>query len=556
MATIKSYNKRLESMKSERSSFISLYRELSDYCLGYRGRFITTDRGKGYKRNTKMFNSRAQLALRTTASGMLAGISSPARPWFQLASPDEELNEYTPVKDWLHQVQTTMYQVFNSSNLYKSLHILYGDLSVFGTAPMGIYENFDNVIWTNTYSVGSYCVSSNAYGIVDTFYREYELTVDQLVREYGAENCSEQVNTLWKKGTLDTGIKIVHVIEPNDDRDENKPQAQYKKFRSVYYEYDCGNRVEDKFLKQSGFDEFPIACPRWDVNSEDAYATSSPGMMALGDSKALQLGEKSKYKALDKIARPPLMVNANLRAKMAKGGLLPDDMVFVDNIEQSIASVYGNYRPDIDAIERINQTIERRINECFYVDLFLMLSNSDRRNITATEVAEKQEEKLLVLGPVLERLHGELLKPLIDRSFDLLMKAGVLPPPPKELQGQELEVQYVSILAQAQKLVTTGGIEKVVNFAGSMAAIWPGALNKIDAQQAVDEYALSVGINPRIIRSDDAVAELEAQQARAQQAQQSMMMSQQVADVAHTASQADTEGNNGLTVMMKNAGLL
>lgn len=557
MATITSYEKRRKLLESERSSFISLWKELSDYVLAHRGRFLTSDRNKGYKRNTKQYNNHARKSSRTLASGMMAGITSPARPWFRLAAGSPELNELTPVKHWLTDVQSIMYKVFSESNTYNVLHNVYSELGTFGTAPMGIYMDFDNVIWCKAYTAGSYSISQDAKGNVNTFYREYEQTVAQVVTEFGYENCSNVVQGLWDKGNTEAWVKLVHLVEPNDDRDMQSPLARDMPYRSVYYEVDSAKNKQDdkKFLRQSGFRTFPVPTPRWEVAGEDVYATDCPGMTALGDIKALQLGEKRLYQAIDKVVNPPLEGDAGIKGQIPRGGPRPGDIYWRSGAGQALTSIYGNWRPDLNAMGQINREVETRISESFFEDLFLMLINSDRRQITAREVAEKQEEKLLMLGPVLERLHAELLDPLIDRTFDILMEAGVLPAPPPELEGVELRVEYVSILAQAQRMVAVAGIDRLAGFAGNLVEVWPDMRHKINAQQMVDEYAEALGVNPRIVRGDDEVEAMVQRENEAQRAQQAMEQGEQGANIAKTLSDTQTQDDNALNTLMKNSGL-
>jgi hypothetical protein len=476
------------------------------------------------------------------------------------------MNEFSSVKEWLHVVQSTMNRVFNSSNTYNSLHTLYSELGVFGTGAMGVYQDFDNVIWCKPYTVGSYVIGADGRNNIDTFYREYEITVGECVKQFGLENCSNAVQQMWKTGNSESWIEIVHATEPNDNRDNNSPLARDKKFRSVYYEKksvgnreisqrDTGDSGPNQFLRQSGFDEFPIMTPRWDITGEDIYATDCPGMDAIGDTKALQLGEKRKYQALDKLVNPPLQGDVNLKTKVAKGGLGPNEIIWTDSNSKGLQSIYGNYRPDLGAMMAVNDQAEDRIKRAFYEDLFLMLANSDRRQITAREVAEKQEEKLLMLGPVLERLHTELLDPLIDRTFSILQSTGVLPPPPPELQGKDLGVEYVSILAQAQRMVAVGGIERLTGFTAQIAQTWPEARHKIDPMQTIDEYAEAMGVNPRIVQADDKANSAVAAEQQAQQAQQAQQMAGEMAQTAKTASEADTGGDNALNTMLEQAGL-
>lgn len=555
MASIKSFNTRLEALKSERSSFIPEWREMSDYILAGRGRFLADDNNKGGRRNLKQINNKPKMSARTLASGMMSGITSPSRPWFQLGTGDTELNEFDSVKTWLHKVQQIMYSVYSASNTYNSLHNVYSELGVFGTATMGVYADFENVIHCKTYTAGEYMIGTDGRDIVDTFYREYQLTVAQTVKQFGKDNVSSDVLDRWNNGNTETWVDIVHAVEPNDDRDHMSPMAKDKKFRSVYYESATNLRNgKDKFLRESGFDDFPVLGPRWGVAASDIYGTDWPGMDAIGDVKALQLGEKRKYQGVDQVVLPPMQGPSAMVSKIQQGGLNPGDMIANDHATQGMRSIYDT-RPDLSAIGQINMDAENRISHAFYEDLFMMLANSDRRQITATEVAEKQEEKLLMLGPVLERLHSELLDPLINRTFNILQKAGVLPPPPPELEGRELQVEYVSVLAQAQRMVAVTGIERTVGFAAEMSQIWPEARLKVDAMQVMDDYAVSMGVNPKIIKSDERVGQEQAAEAQQQQAAVQQQQSAEAVNMAKTASEIDTNGENGLTDMMQRAGL-
>lgn len=554
--TIISYKKRLESLRSERSSFIPLYRELSDYHLAHRGRFLTSDRNKGFKRNTRQINNTSRMSSRTLSSGMMSGITSPARPWFRLSSGDKALDDFYSVKRWLFEVQTIMYKVFSASNLYNSLHVVYSELGVFGTGALGVYQDFENVIWCKPYTVGSYMLALDGKNVTDTFYREYELTVGQLVKQFGIDNCSNQVQEQWKKGNTEAWIKIIHAVEPNDDRDQQSPLARDKAFRSVYFEDSSPKRGDkDLYLRRSGFDTFPIMTPRWDVTGEDVYATDCPGITALGDTKALQHGEKKLYQAVDKVGSPPLQGSIDLKNKVNSGVLKGNEILWVQKHSEGLGSIYGNYRPDIGAIEGVNQKAEHRIKRAFYEDLFLMLANTDRKQITAREVAEKHEEKLLMLGPVLERLHTELLDPLIDRTFNILQANGVLPLPPQELQGKELDVEYVSVLAQAQRLVNTGAIDRIAQFTMGVAQAWPNARHKINAEQAVDEYASALGVDPSIINSDEEVAAINAAEAAQAAQSQAMATAEQAAKVGKDASDIEIKDDNAVGAMMQRAGL-
>ena len=277
--------------------------------------------------------------------------------------------------------------------------------------------------------------------------------------------------------------------------------------------------------------------PRWEVTGGDIYATDCPGMTSLGDVKALQVEEKRKAQAIDKLASPPLKGPSSLRNIPVNS--LPGGLTLYDNDQsrEGLSPIY-QVNPRIQELMADIQQVDARINKAFYADLFLMMANSDRRQITAREIDARQEEKLLALGPVLENLHSRLLNPLIDRTFNIMARAEILPPIPDELQGSPLRVEYISVMAMAQKSIGTGALERSTMFVQTLAQADPSVIDKIDLDQAIDEYSTMIGIDPRIIRDDEVVAQIRAQR-------QQMMQRQQAAEMAKTAS--ETGKNLGQT---------
>ncbi len=509
------FNKRLEMMRSERSSFEDHYKELSDNILASRGRFLTSGRNKGHKRNTKQYNNTARRASRSLSAGMMAGMSSPARPWFRLGTHSLALREIGAVKRWLNSVERLLFAIFAESNFYNILAQVYMELGTFATAPMAIYEDFENVIRCQAFTVGSYFLGVNGQGNVDSFYREYQLTVGSLVSQFGIENVSEAVKQNFNNGTTEAWIDLIHVIEVNDSRDSMTPGQMA--YRSVYYE----KTQSEKLLRDKGFEEFPIMAPRWQVTAEDTYGTECPGMTALGDVKALQVLEKKDAQALDKLVDPPLQAPAEMKGKRIS--IIPGDTSYVDNRGPgtTIAPIY-EVKPDFSAVQAKIRNTEHRIDQAYFVDLFLMFANiENRERVTQEEIIEKKGEKLLMLGPMLQRTQTELFDKIIDRTFNIALRAGIMPDPPPELSEQQLSIEYISPLFAAQKSVATATIERMSQFVISLAKTSPEALDKFDADQAVDEYADAIGVNPNIILTDDEVLDIRQQreqQIRMQQA--------------------------------------
>ena len=546
-------------MLTERSSFISHWKELSEYISPRRGRFFTQDRNKGDKRNKKIINSRATMALRTLSSGMMAGITSPARPWFRLGTPDRDLMEFAPVKLWLEKVELLLREIFNQSNLYNALPQIYSEVGGFGTAALGIVEDFDDVIRCYPYTIGSYMLGQSDKLEVNTFYREYQMTVGQIVEQFVVTSDGEMdwskasvtVKTLWDNGSVDSWVTVVQAIEPNIGRDAQKRDSGNKRYVSAYYE---PGGDKNAFLSRRGFDDFPIMAPRWETTAEDVYGTNCPGMIALGDIKGLQLEEKRKAQAIDKMTNPPLRGPASLRNSPVSS--LPGGLTLFDQGQETgggLAPIY-EVNPRINELMQDINNIENRIDRCFYADLFMMLENLDGvqpRNIL--ELSQRKEEKLLQLGPVLEDLHNDFLDKIIDRTFNIAERGGLIPPAPEELQGSPLRVEYISILAQAQQAVGTASIERLSGFIGGLAAVYPNVADKFDADQAVDEYSELIGTSPKIVVSDDTVKEIRAARQQQQEQQQALDTAQQGAATAKVLS--ETKVGGGQDVLTRMTGL-
>lgn len=526
--------KRLEGLKSERSSYDSHYQLLARNFLPRLSRFQTSDRNqKGGIQHNAILDSTGTRALRTLAAGMSSGMTSPARPWFTLRTPDADLNKSHSVREWLQLVTDLMLRVFSKSNTYNALTAIYTELGLFGTACNFISPNFDNVIHNYTATVGEYSLATNNLMQVDTIYRELEITIDQAAGWFGVDALSPQHRACYDRGDGDKTIDILHLVEPRKDRDPSKRDGKNMPFRSIYL--DKGG-PEDKLLQDSGFRRFPAVCPRWDVTSNDTYG-NSPGMDALGDQQQLQREQFMKSKAIDYKADPPVQVPTILRGNGAD--ILPGGVSYYDaNGANSGIRTAFEVTLDIRELREDIEDIRRRIRESFFADVFLILANATDTRMTATEVAERHEEKLQMLGPVLERLQNELLQPLIDATFIRLLEAGVLPPPPEELAGIDLQVEFVSILAQAQRAISVNTTDRFVANLGSIAALKPNILDRFDEDGWVEHYSEVLGVDASLVVPMEKALFVREQRAQAQQAMQQQEAMNQMADTAQKAASA------------------
>jgi hypothetical protein len=551
----------------EKAGFEAHWRELGDFIRPRRPRFLISDKNKGDKRSQKIIDSAATFASTTCRAGMHGGLSSPARPWVKLSTPDPDLAEYGPVREWLHIVTRRMLTVFAGSNLYQVLPMLYGDEADFGTGAMGIIEDDTDLFRAFSYPIGSYAAGIDARGLVDTFLREWQMTVRQVVKEFCRvrnpatgnltdmldwSRASKAVRGLWDRHAYNQNIDICWIVAPNEQHDPAKPldPARSKRFASCYFEK--GQDNDNTFLREDGFHECPIILGRWERTGEDTYGTSCPGMIALGDIKQLQHGERKSSQAIEKMLNPPLQGPTHLRNQ--KASLLPGDITYHDVREgQKGLTPIHEVNFAVDKHEAKQDQIRFRIRRAYYEDLFLMLATSDRRQITAREIEERHEEKLLALGPVVEGQKDDVHDPLVDRVYAMMDRAGMIPPPPPEVEGVRLKVEYLSLLSQAQKLVGVASAERFMSFAIGLAEPFPDVRHKVNAMQSIDDMADMLGVNPKLIVSDEEAQAMRDAERQAAQAAQQAALAKDIAASTKQLSESDTAGDNALTRMIEGA---
>lgn len=538
------------------------WRDLADFIKPRRPRFFSGDRNKGDRRNQKIIDSTASFSARTLQSGMHAGMTNPARPWMKLLTPDPELNEFGAVKNWLHIVTQRMLGVFAQTNVYNALPVHYGDIGVFGTAATGILEDDADLLRSYNYPIGSFAIATNPRGVVDQWVYECQKSVVEIVEMYLLDrqtntidwtNASETLKNLWFRGQHNTLVDVTWIVKPNHQFD---PSRLSSKYTMPYYSchIEKGQEKENTFLKESGFEEFPIMASRWDVTGDDWWGTDCPGMVCLGDIKQLQNGEKRSAQAIEKMVNPPLKGPSAI--KNTKVSLLPGDVTYIDATQgqQGLEPIHETNLA-IDKLEIKQEACRTRIRRAFYEDLFLMMAYTDpQRGVqppTATEVAERHEEKLIALGPVLERNNDELLDPMVDRTFAMMERRGLIPPAPPEMQGMKLKVEYTSIMAQAQKLVGVVAHERFLQTATALIEAFPQVRHKVNIFQAIDDSADMLGVNPKLVVPDDQAQQAAQQEQQMIQQQAAAQAGKDVTTSVKNLAQSEMTPDSALTRLME-----
>lgn len=538
---------RHRQLYDERSTWVEHWRDIAYNLVPRRFRYLQTDRNKGWKKNQFIINNTGPRALRTMAAGMMSGITSPSSQWLELTLADKDMARFGRVAQWLEDVTRILLDEFARSNVYNVLHSTYEYMGAFGTACQLLEEGKKGGIRAYAFPVGQYMLANSFEMSVDTMHREFSLTAGQMVDKFGLKACSTRVQRAYEEGQLDTWIEVIHAVSPNTGRIPGKLGQKNFPWRSCWFEKAAGYEDDAKgYLRESGFLECPFQAPRWKTTGEDVYG-EGPGMDALGDVRALQTLERRKAQAIDKIVNPPMRAPSALMNQRVS--TLPGDTIYVD-ANASGQTVEPAITMPPNAVEVAEQSIrehERRIEAVFFADLWLAITQSDDTQKTAREIAERHEEKMLQLGPVMESIEKELLEPMVERGLGILIRQKKLPPPPPELRGQDVKPQFISIVAQARKLLKTGGIEKLMSMVGGMVGVKPEVLDKVNTDKALEVYADALGVDPEIINDQDAVDAIRAQRAQEQQQQAQLAKIQAMAQGAATLSKADMSGDNALT---------
>lgn len=556
-------HQRYKKLENDRSSWRSHWMEVTDYVLPRRGRYLyESPNSRGRKRNTKIIDNTAGQALRTLSAGMMSGVTSPTRPWYRL-TVDDVLMDQGGVKDWLMVAEHVTRRLLSATNFYNVAHTSYSELGGFGSHAIIPQRHPTKLRWYKPFTAGEYVLAENQFNEVDTLGRDFSMTVSQIVEKfvfdrasntYDWSKVSAAVKRLWENKNYDEDVKVMHMIQPRrkDMRDLTRRDGKNRAFMDVYFEEGAD---KDVFLQESGYDTFTPYTPRWDVLGGDVYGVS-PAMETLGDVKQLQHEQKRKAQAIDKMVNPPMRAPTSMKGRPTT--VIAGGTTYIDGIQAN-----GSFEPVYQVTPQVNelmldiQEVQERIQRGFYADLFAMMINSDRRQITATEVAERHEEKLVLLGPVLQRLNVEFLDPVVSDIFQVALSNGLLPPPPEALMGADINVKYVSLLAQAQEAVAATAIERTYAFAGNLSAIMPHVLDNLDEDEAIRQYSDILGNGPDILRDAGEVAEVrrrrqEAEQAAAAQEAAAMQAqtAQSGAQAAKVLSETDTTKPNALTQLL------
>lgn len=514
------YIARLESLEGDRRNWDYHWQDIAEVVFPRRADFVTSV-VRGERKNTKVVDSTAIIANELLAAGLHGMLTNPASKWFKLQLTEQDLMKDQQVLLWLEEVERRIYMALNSpsASFASHMHELYLDMTAFGTGVMFIGEDPDTGdLLFSTKHLKECFLAEDAKGFIDTVYRKFEYSARQIVQRWGIENVGKDVSEAFNKGNLDKMFEIIHCVQPRRDRNPNSLDRSQMPVASVYILKD-GKHV----LSEGGVEEMPYVAPRWAKVSGETYGRG-PGVSSLPDIKMLQEMAKTVIKAAQKIVDPPLLVPDDGALNPVR--TVPGGLNFRRAGSDPITPLQTGGNIPI-GMEMMQDTRER-IRSAFYIDQLQMQQGPQ---MTATEVLQRQEEKLRLMGPVLGRLQTELLGPLVERVFNLLNRRGKFPPAPPVLDGADYNIEYVSPLARAQRQQDANGLLRVFEIGSPIIQMQPESAQVINGEDTIRWLGDMFGVPNTLFKSPEDMEQMRQQQAEMQQMQQGLEAANQGADV-------------------------
>jgi len=503
--------------RAERSEWEAEAKTISDYIVPGRGIYQLFSKPRKRKLTSSMvINPRANSALQVLTSGMQAGLTSPSRPWFSLRFTDPRLNKNLVVKQWLYECEKAIYMSLAQSNFYQIVHSFYTEYAAFGTASMYVGEDSVTPFRFELLTFGEFAFFVDATHRPSKYFRTIFMTPAQLIEKFGIDNVSQAVKDLYteKSPKLNTTyITVIKAVCP--DKYNSKMN-----FTAVYFEIAKSQQDQskiDKPLQIKGYYEFPYPLARWETIGSDIYGIG-PGAAALPDVKRLQEMEKSFLMATHKEVDPPLQAPARMRNKIKS---LPGGISYNTGPNEKVEKLYeGKF--DYVGVSHAIERVEQRIDKCFYNDVFITSARDPNASpLKAREVDVREDEKIIRLGPVVERLYYEFFQPVIERCFNILDRKELLPAKPPILQQMngDYDIVLTSPLAQAQKMMSASGIQNFLTFVGQAMQYAPDVVDMVDVDKSVEEFHDISGAPASMLRTPEDTLKIREAKQKAMQEQ-------------------------------------
>ena len=558
MATIKQLNERyikLDSLFTE-YGLDDMGASIRDYVLPDRGRFSGNSSANARNRFEK--NSRKYVIddiTEQSANMLVGGFSSmltpQTSPWVKLGPSNKRLSDLHDVAVWFDDVTEFILRTFAEADIYSVLHSTYLEFIGFGTGAQMLESDEINVIRPVSFTFGEYRIATNGKGKVDTWAYQCYMYAHELETRFGKDAMSPQAKRALKSDDKKTLFKVRWIVEPNDGRPGF--EGGNRNFISYYWEADAPGYGQE-VLEVRGFDEFPLQVPRWSTIANDTYGKECPGQKQLSNTKMLQSMCEDYVVAVKRMGDPPMVSDGSHNFI----NTLPSGISEAPNStggQMGIRPLFDR-DPNIEAILSGIQYWREIISKGFFNDLLLVISGAGNDRKTATEIIARNEEKYGFLGHVLDRVFNEHLKPMVTLTFNIAASQGYFDPDgpypmPEVLVGEDYDISFTSLLAQAQEAIKLNQLDRFLERAGMVASLFPDALDRVDEDAILKLYGEM--IPARALRSDEQVGKIKQAKAEAAAAQAQMEAMQATAGAMKDMSAASTEEGSVLSEVVAEA---
>ena len=523
---------RFEALKAERRLIDDEYDDLARVLHPRRVGF-QSDLAPGDIRTDHQFDSTPALARAQLATSM-EGFVTPkgGNAWLKIESEDEDLMEVHEARSWFEAATNKVFAAIYDpqAGFHKAAGAMYDDIATFGPGPFSVFER-PNVNGTSTPSFRSvhlkdFYWSQNEWGEADTFYVVWNRTVAAVASLYGVDNMSDKAKDLLRQDKLDAKVKLLHVVEPRGGRDHGRSDNLNMPYASYVIDIDG-----KKIMEEKGFNDLPYLVPVWGDITGEPWGWS-PGRLLLPDVKMLNQQARTTMEVGHFVARPPMLTPHE--GVLDYSAVHPGAWVHYD--AQAAAANGG--RPPITPLNiganypvsrELTQDTRDRIWQGFLRNVLSL--PVDAPSMTATEIIERKEEMMRVVGPVFGRLETDFTQKLVRRVFWILFRSGALPPPPEILGGAGLKYTVNSPFTAVRKQIEAASVTRVAEIIGPLAANNPEMLDHYDTDRIARDVGMSMLPTDwvRPLEGVQALREQRAQQQKAAAEREQMMQMAQVA---------------------------
>jgi len=388
-------------------------------------------------------NTGIKASVRLT-DGIQGNAFSRGAPWMRLALEDKKLMEREEAAEWLQRVETGMYHKLNLSSFHDEGRGFIRSGADFGTGVMFRQDDpVKGIPHYHTLHLKRVLLMENQVGETDTLFRDFWLRPYEAAAIFGKDALPRQIQEDYEQNKTRKWL-FQQFLFPTDkfDLDIGMRESRGMPYYSLYAaKIDNGTPI-----REGGYSVKPFFAWRWSRNPDgDVWGVDCPGMIEISNVKQADGMRKDLSRLRQLAVRPPMKHTPGLRGKIQ---LTPHGMTEVRAGEDfAPAFVVGKIESLGDDLEMMRDSI----NETYYANLFLVLTENLERIKTATEVEGIKSEQAAMLTAFFGRLSMEFLEPTVEDLFRLEMESGRVPPPPRILQGRKLQVDLISPLAQLQK---------------------------------------------------------------------------------------------------------